>query len=268
MGIQYRVDAALAVITMDDSQSGNLLNQKNLEELNQVLDRALNGTTIRVILLRSNGENFCLGMDLNFFHASHADTPLLSQVVSLYVEVLKKIYRAPKPVIAVINGRVKAGGIGLISACDIVIASQESTFELSEVLLGLIPANVLPFLRLRISIQKARYLILTAACIPASYALAIGLVDEVYPSEEMEKRTKALVKRLLKAAPHAVAYAKSFTEKLWGVDLDDGCRLAQKTFLELAERPDVLAGIAAFNAGDVPAWFNACKSENCSLKGK
>ncbi len=263
MAIEYKVDSGLAIITLADSDSGNRLNQKSLEGLDRSLDEALYDKDVRVILLRSNGKNFCLGMDLEFLQSSQGESSLAKKVIGMYVQVLRKIYEAPKPVVAAINGDVKAGGMGLICACDILLASDQSSFELSEVLLGIIPANVLPFLMSRrVSPAQARYLILTAARLSATQALTIGLVDEVHTGEELEKKTRAVVKGLFRAAPHAVASTKKFTSLLWGKDIEEGSRLAQEELLALIQQPEVMAGIAAFNEGGIPEWFGKFKPQD------
>ena len=174
-------DSNLAVITMQHSSWGNRLNKKNLEDLYQAIYTSIKDPEVRALLLRSNGSRFCLGMDLNYLQDVRKDKKRIEKAIELYTDVLSTIYKSPKPVIALIEGEVKAGGIGLIAACDIVIASENSSFALSEVLLGLIPANVLPYLLcLRIPPQKAKYLILTAKKISAREAEILNLVDEVF----------------------------------------------------------------------------------------
>lgn len=258
--IQYKNDSGLGIITLASSATGNRLNQASLEALQQNLYQALGDDAVRVILIRSDGSNWCLGMDLQFLQDRQSEKDLAVHNIGLYADILSHIYHASKPVIAVVNGDVKAGGMGLLAACDILVASEHSTFELSEVLLGIIPANVLPYLMSRrISPQKARYLVLTAARLNALEARNIGLLDEVHPADQLEKAVKALVKTLFRAAPHAVAQAKQFTARLYGETLDQASLMAQETLLEILQQPEVLAGVAAFNQGETPAWFGKFK---------
>jgi len=258
--VDYQADSGLGIITLADSRNGNRLNRESLTELSQAFNKAIMHDEIRSILLRSNGKNFSLGMDLNFLQSVRGDKSTSVEAVSLYTDLLLKIFESPKPVIALIYGDVKAGGTGLVAACDIVIASDDTTFELSEILLGLIPANVLPFLfSLRIPPQKARYLIMTAKRLTAEEAHALNMIDEVYPLAELEKGTKAVIKSLFRAAPFAVAATKDFTRKLLSTTIDEACNLARDTLLELITRDDVSDGIQAFNEGSTPAWFAKCK---------
>ncbi len=260
--VESYVDSGLAVLTMTDSAGGNRLNTESLSSLSSAFNNALMDDGVRVILLRSNGKNFCLGMDLVFLQNVDGDRTVGEETVGMYVDLLLKIYEAPKPVIALVNGDVKAGGMGLVGACDIIVASEHSTFELSEVLLGLIPANVLPFVfALRIKPQKARYLIMTAKRLTASEAKSEGLVDEVYPIEELEKQLKSLIKGLFRAAPHAVAETKHFTQAILSKNMDEASNLAKDKILEMIGMPEVREGIAAFNEGGIPPWFGKFKPE-------
>ncbi|OHD57421.1 MAG: hypothetical protein A2Y33_08020 [Spirochaetes bacterium GWF1_51_8] len=261
--VEFLADNGLGIITLADSANGNRLNHETLAELSHAFNAAIMHDEIRVILLRSNGKNFSLGMDLQFLLDARGDTTLAEEAVGLYTDLLLKIFEAPKPVVALVYGDIKAGGTGLVSACDIVIASDDTTVELSEALLGLIPANVLPFLfSLRISPQKARYLIMTAKRLNALDAQSIGIIDEVYPMDELEKGAKALIKSLFRTAPSAVAVTKHFTRELLSKTIDESCNHAKKTLIELISRDDVLEGIKAFSEGSTPPWFGKAKFSN------
>ncbi len=258
--VEKYVESGLSVITLADSENGNRLNIESLKALHVAFNESVNDEEVRVILLRSNGTNFCLGMDLVFLQNSDGDRNTGEEAVGLYVDLLKSIYKAPKAVIAFINGNVKAGGIGLIGACDIIVASEKSTFELSEVLLGLIPANVLPFIfSTRISPQKARYIILTAAQLSAHEAKEIQLIDKVFGEDRLEKGIKGILKTLFRAAPGAVAETKKFTEAITFKSMDEACSMAKEKLLELISNPDVIKAVTAFNEGDMPEWFDKCR---------
>lgn len=254
--IDAYTDSNLAVITMQHSSKGNRLNKKNLEDLYQAISTSIKDPEARALLLRSNGSRFCLGMDLDYLQDVRKDKIGIKKAIELYTDVLSTIYKSPKPVLALIEGEVKAGGIGLIAACDIVIASENSSFALSEVLLGLIPANVLPYLLcLRIPPQKARYLILTAKKISAQEAVTLNLVDEVFPQASLEKGLRSVLKSIFRASPQAIAETKDFTQAILFKEIDSACDLAKTRLLELVKNPEVLEAVKAFNEGHVPAWF-------------
>jgi len=258
--ITYKIDSGLALITLAGCHSECRLNHESLTDLHRYMDLAVADPIVKIILLRSLGKDFCTGLDLEFIES---DCIALQTAVELYAGILKKIHAAPKVVIAVINGAVKGGGVGLISACDIIVATDESTFQMPEVLFGIIPANVIPFLVCRrISMQKVRYLILTASKISAKEALAIGLIDEVHSKEDLEKKTKSIIKRLFKANPQALNLAKSFTEQVWGKEINIASDLAKEALLDIIQKPEVKKGITSFNEGKVPEWFSLFKASD------
>lgn len=265
--VETHVDSGLGVITMIDSENGNRLNEETLQELSQAFNSLIKKDDVQVLLLRSDGNPFCLGMDINYLLDVEGNPEIIKVAVELYSDLLLKIYKAPKPVISLINGDVKAGGVGLAAACDIIFASEKSTFQLSEVLLGLLPANVLPFLlSLRLSPQKARYLVLTAKKLTAGEAKMLNLVDEVYPEERLEKETRSVIRTLFRAAPDALTEAKRFTESILYKDIDMACNMAKAKLLELISKTEVMEAISSFNQGEVPTWFTKFRPKKPIVK--
>ncbi|MBU1077309.1 MAG: enoyl-CoA hydratase/isomerase family protein [Spirochaetes bacterium] len=260
--IDTYLDSHLAVITLKNSVNGNVLNRESLKDLIKAVSSGVKEKEARALLLRSDGSNFCLGMDLAMLQSIDTENDDARKTVSSYVELLTLIYTSPKPVICLINGAVKAGGVGLACVCDIIVASERSTFELSEVFFGLIPANVLPFIySLRIPPQKARYLILTAKRLNAEEAKELHLVDEVFEEEGLEKGLKGIIKNIFRASPKAMAEAKKFTGALYHKNVKDGSDLARDKLLEMIADPKVKEGIRAFNEGSFPEWFEKFKPE-------
>jgi methylglutaconyl-CoA hydratase/polyketide biosynthesis enoyl-CoA hydratase PksH len=264
--IRLENDSGLALITLNDSSNGNTLTAHSLTALAQALTDAVHDDSVRAILLRSDGPAFCTGMSLSDAGAKPLGTGEFGNTISLYCECLLKIYRAPKPVVCCITGDVKAGGVGLVSACDIVVASPGATFQLSEIFLGMIPANVLPFLfSLRLAPQTVRYLVLTGKKLSAQEALAIQLVNEVVPAETLERDLRALIKGLFRASPKAVARAKQFTGMLYGEKMDPSIELAKNSFTEMMREPEITKAISDFNDGYSPSWFSPFSPKNSLL---
>jgi enoyl-CoA hydratase/carnithine racemase len=256
-------DSQVAVITLDDGAHGNLLSPEGLGELAAALDRSQKDRRVRAILLRSNGPAFCLGMDLARWAApeSRASLSVAENAVDQYASVLKAISSSTMPVVCLVEGEVKAGGVGLVCACDIVLAGERASFELGEVIFGLIPANVLPMLALRMAPQKARYLVLSSRRITAPEALRLNLVDEILPGRDGERRIRDIFKRILCSSPRALAAAKEFTAELIGKTPEEGSVLARRRLLELMHDPSTLDGITAFQHGHAPAWFSRFRPE-------
>jgi enoyl-CoA hydratase/carnithine racemase len=257
--IEQYEDSHVAVITLNDGQHGNLLSREGVEELAAAFDRSVGDPHVRAILLRSNGPAFCLGMDLARLAspaspASRADS---EKAVDRFAGVLQSIFSAALPVVCLVEGEVKAGGVGLVCASDIVVAEEQASFELGEVIFGMIPANVLPYmLALRVTPQKARYLVMSSRRIPASEALRLNLVDELVPSGDAESRVREILKRLLCSSPRALAAAKDFTAELIGTSPQEGSVRARRRLLEMMHDPSTLDGVRAFQEGHAPSWFS------------
>jgi enoyl-CoA hydratase/carnithine racemase len=256
-------DCGLALVTLANSAGGNTLTPQSLTALSHALTDAVNDDSVRAILVRSDGPVFCTGMSLSDAQGAASDPREIETILSRYCDCLLTIYTAPKPVACCITGDVKAGGVGLAGACDIVIASPAATFQLSEIFLGLIPANVMPFLfSLRLTPQTVRYLVLTGKKLSASDALRLQLVNEVFPAETLERDLRELMKGLFRASPAAVARAKQFTAALFGEKLAPSIELAKKSFLEMMQDHDVTGAISDFNNGFSPPWFSRFSPSN------
>ena len=249
-------------MTLADSAHGNRINAARLAALHEAFERAEAAESVRAIVLRSDGSRFCLGMDFSFFLGTDSGGLTAEEAVKAYSGLLTRMRISSKPVIALVDGDVKAGGIGLIAAADIVIASERSQFQLSEVLLGLIPANVLPFLIERIGERRASWLTLTARTLCATGAREIGLVDEVFTVDALEKETRGFMRTLMRADPHALAATKNFISEIAGLQRDEATQAAARSLLELASRSEVRYAVAAFEDGGLPAWSLRFKPEH------
>ncbi|HUI69067.1 MAG TPA: enoyl-CoA hydratase/isomerase family protein, partial [Spirochaetia bacterium] len=197
--VEQYVDSHVAVITLNDGEHGNLLSPESLGELSAAIKRSQMERDVRAVLLRSSGPSFCLGMNLSrIADSTKADAyEEARRAVSLYGELLHGIFSSPLPFVCLLQGDVKAGGVGLVCACDIVVATEDVSFEMAEVLFGLIPANVLPYLlALRVPAQKVRYLVMSSKKLDAKEALRLNLVDELVSIEDAEKKVRDVMKRL------------------------------------------------------------------------
>jgi methylglutaconyl-CoA hydratase len=259
-GLHAYTDSGAAVLTLTDSAGGNTLTLALLEELQRAVDAAFADPEARVVVLRSDGADFCLGMDLASFAAAGGDEEAARFGSAAYGRLLWTLFSGPKPVVSVVRGRVKAGGVGLVAASDVVVAVPEARFQLSEVYVGMIPATVLPYLLgYRMPLQKARYLVVTAKELEASEAHRIGLVDELVPPEELERAARGVVRSVLRSSPEALRHTKEFTAALGDMDFQGRRRHARETLEALLTDERIGRGITAFGSGELPEWFGRFK---------
>lgn len=207
----------VATVTLNRPAVHNAFN----DDLIARLDNAFTGLgadpKVRVVVLAGNGKSFCAGADLNWMKAmagySEAENVADS---SRLAEMLYKIHSCPKPTVARIHGAALAGGVGLVSACDMAVAAEHAKFGITEVKLGLIPANIALYLVPSIGVRAVRRYGMTGSLFDAAEALRIGLVDEVAPAEQLDAAVAGIVDALLAAAPQAVAECKKLVEHVAG----------------------------------------------------
>lgn len=232
---------------------GNPLNRTLIEAMHDALDFVESTQDISVLILAAQGPIFCDGMDFNeALHTSGDAEMELRQAVRRFHELLERLTRLPVIVAAIVEGKVNAGGMGLVAACDLVYARPEAEFGLSEILFGLLPATVTPFLVRRTGFQATYRMALTAQKINAERARACGLVDEVIddPTDTI-RRLRLRADRLER---DAVARTKTFFADFAGIDAASGQRAADTLTALLGQRQTV-ANIQAFVEGSSPSWL-------------
>ncbi len=257
--VETSVDSGVGLIVMAGGDEGNLLRSSLLKAVTEAVHTHAADSEVRFILLRSRGAHFCLGMDLAAY-LDNTDKVVFEKKIQAYANMLAVLNDCPKTTVAVVEGAVKAGGVGLAAACDIVIAAENVDFELGEAYLGLIPANVMPYLlAMRISPKRAAYLVQSAAVISARDARDIGLVEEVHPPEKMESAVRKLGRRLVRISPKATERYKSFVVDIMGIPFEDRGKRAVDELVKIALEPGTREGVRAFTEGDLPEWFDRFK---------
>ena len=189
--LSYSVESRICSIVLTRPEKRNALDDLLVSELTQALLAASKESEVKVVVLSGEGKAFCAGADLEYlqklsgydFNKNLEDSKNLMRLFHL-------LYTMRKPVIASVNGAAIAGGCGLASACDIVIASDQATFGYSEVSLGFIPAVVLTFLVRRIGEGRARELVLVGRILAAQEAQVLGLVNEVVPASQLDSKVR------------------------------------------------------------------------------
>ncbi len=203
----------VATITLSRPEVRNAFNDAVIAELTQAFAEVGQQAEVRCVVLAAEGPAFCAGADLNWMRrmADYTRAENL-QDASKLAEMLRVIYTCPKPVIARVQGDVYAGGMGLVSACDMVVSVDSANYCLSEVKLGLIPATIAPYVIRAMGPRAAHRWFLTAERFDAAEAYRIGLVHEVVPANALDARVAALAEALCNASPAAVQACKRLVQ--------------------------------------------------------
>ncbi|MGY2002572.1 enoyl-CoA hydratase-related protein [Blastococcus sp. SYSU DS1024] len=246
VGVTRRGPAA--VLTLDSPHNRNALSRALVEQLHAALAAALADAEVRVVVLTGAGPVFCSGADLKEQRAGGAPG-----AVGL-PEVLTLLLTGPKPVVARVNGPARAGGLGLIAACDLAVGPAGATFAFSEVRIGVAPAIIaVPVLR-RMDPRAARELFLTGEPFDGARAGAAGLLDRVVPDDRLDAAVDELVEQLGRGAPEALAVTKRLLRELPGADLQDDFRRMAEVSAERFASAEAREGIAALLEKRRPDW--------------
>jgi enoyl-CoA hydratase/carnithine racemase len=219
-----------------------------------LLNDAEASTACRVIVFEGQEGSFCQGMDLSYLVA-HPDEDVSGEAHE-FARCLDCLRRLRQVVIAAVDGSVNGGGVGLAAAADVVVATARSTFGLPEVVLGLVPAIVLPVLLERMPPHQARRLALSGS-VEASRAAAMGLVDHVVAEpEKLERKVRAVIKHALRCSPDSVADVKHLIERLSGLPRTEALKQGAEHTAERIADPDRLAAVEGFLRGEPLPWFD------------
>jgi polyketide biosynthesis enoyl-CoA hydratase PksH len=232
-------------------KANNSINSQLIQELLSALQAAEADETVKVIILEGLPDVFCTGMDFQEVVDGKDVDPKASS--HDYYNILKQMSQSSKVIVSLVRGKVQAGGVGLVAVSDLVIADETVTFVLSELLFGLLPACVLPFLIRRIGFQKAYRLALTTQEISAAEAYNLGLIDE-YGSNP-NKLISQYVKRLQYLPSSGVRDLKSYVNQLWIIQAETQ-ELAVNKISSLLVDPTVQAKIKRFNNEGIFPWQN------------
>ena len=245
--ILYSVDDAVARITLNRPEKRNALNDALIGAIKQALEQASGDGSVRAIVISGAGKDFCSGADLSALQkiaqASVADnTEDARSLVDLFVQ----IRQIRVPVVAAVRGRALAGGCGLATACDLVLASETARFGYPEVKIGFVPAMVLAILRRNVSEKRAFELITRGEEITASYAKEIGLVNQVFSDDSFDADVNDYVKRFTEVSSTAVALTKSLLYQVDGLEFVEALETGADVNVVARMTDDCQAGIAKF----------------------
>jgi methylglutaconyl-CoA hydratase len=212
--INYLVDNKIALIKLNRPEKRNALNPDLVKELKEKLKNAEEDKNVSIVIITGEGKSFCAGADLSYLNDLRNYSSLENESDSKSLaELFLRIYNFPKPTIAAVNGAAIAGGCGLASVCDIIIADQkQARFGYSEVKIGFIPAVVSIFLIRKIGEGRAKHLLLTGEIIDAEKAYQIGLAN--YLTENVRDYSFQLANELLKNSDFSMQFIKKIVNDI------------------------------------------------------
>lgn len=245
--VQVTLENSVLSCTLNRPDKRNAIDTAMIDALLAALERADLDARVRVVAMRGAGPDFCAGMDLSELLAS-ADRPVEEnrRAALHFGEVFLRMRRLPKPVVAVVRGRALAGGCGLATACDIVLAAESAQFGYPEVQRGFVPAIVLTLLRRAVGEKIAFDLVATGRVLPAREAAALGLVSRVYADAEFEGGVNDVLRALAASSASALAFTKQQFYQLDGLPFEDGIRLGADVNAVSRTTPDFRAALQAF----------------------
>ncbi|MDQ6874797.1 MAG: enoyl-CoA hydratase-related protein [Actinomycetota bacterium] len=252
--VRYVVSAGLATVTLDSPHNRNALSAQLIAELVEALHSAAGDPAVRVIVVTHTGPVFCSGADL----AQAAGSGPAGQPAATMPALLQALWESPKAVVGRVGGPARAGGLGLLAGCDIVVCAREATFAFTEVRLGVVPALISATVLQRVQPTAARELFLTAEVFDGARAVSIGLANSAVPAERLDDEVRRYVDMLLRAGPDALAATKALLRRApaprpTAADLEELSALSVRHFTSAEGQEGIAARREKRDASWVPA---------------
>ena len=245
-------------LTLNRPELHNAFDDSLIAELNRVIALYAANPAVRLLVLRANGKSFSAGADLNWMkRVAQYDFAENKQDAEALAQLMFSLHHFPAPTVAVVQGAAFGGGVGLVSCCDIALASDNTSFCLSEVKLGLVPAVISPYVIAAMGARQAQRYFLTAERFNAQTAFALGLVQQLCTPEQLVEEADKLINTLLTNSPQALRACKQLIQRVdaaVNLELQDYTTTLIASLRASAEGKD---GLAAFLEKRQPAWINS-----------
>jgi methylglutaconyl-CoA hydratase len=240
----------ITVVTLNRPERRNALTLELLTELQAAVKVVSDQPQERVLILRGAGAAFCTGLDLK----AAADHTKAHATAEMVANTLIAISQTHLITIAAVHGAAVAGGAGIMSACDFVVAAKGTKIGYPEVRRGLVAGLVMTFLRRQVGERNMRELLFGSELIDAERAKEIGLVNRVVARDDVMSEAQKFAESVLQGAPGALAQTKRLVDELWWRSVKEDVDLALKHHLQARESDEAREGIAAFNEKRKPKW--------------
>ncbi len=249
--LQVSTDSHVRTLALARPEKRNALNEDLIIALLGELANAAAADDVRVILVRGEGPDFCAGADLESMErmAAEADPAANLADAGLLGALLVAMRRHPKPIVAAVHGHALAGGAGLATACDLVIAREDAVFGYPEVHLGFVPAMVMALLRRIVGEKVAFELVVRGDRIGAEEALGLGLVNRVLPEQEWDEGVRGYVEELSGRSASAVSLIKRLLYGMDGLSFEESIARGAEVNVLARLSPDTREGVRRFLEG-------------------
>jgi methylglutaconyl-CoA hydratase len=240
----------ITLITLNRPERRNALTIELMSDLSSAIENTAADPRQRILILRGAGKAFCTGLDLQ----EAAETQKAHASAEMVAKTLVTLSQTRLVTIAVVHGAAVAGGAGIMSACDFVVAAERTKIGYPEVRRGLVAGLVMTFLRRQLRERDLRELLLMSELIDAKRALEMGLVNRVVSPDELDSAAQEIAAAILQGAPGAIQNSKRLIEKLWSSSVAGDVALALRHHMEARESSEAKEGIAAFLEKRPPNW--------------
>ncbi|SLN42783.1 putative enoyl-CoA hydratase echA8 [Roseivivax jejudonensis] len=250
------IDArGVATLTLARADKHNALSPEMMTELTDAVGRLAADPAVRVVVLAAEGRSFCAGGDLRWMQAQREmDRETRRRESARIAEVLGALAALPQPLIGRLQGNAFGGGVGLASVCDVAIGAEGLKMGLTETRLGLIPANIGPYVIARMGAARARQVFMSARIFDAEEAVRLGLLSRVVAPDDLDAAVEAEIAPYLACAPGAVAAAKALLGDLAGRVEPTAVEHAIDALAARWETEEAEEGLSAFFDKRAPSW--------------
>ena len=248
-------DGPVARVTLARPEVRNAFDEILIDSLTGAFLSFVDDRETRVVILKGEGPTFCAGADIEWMRRAGSWSKAENEAdAERMARMLRAIDDCPKPVVALIQGAAIGGGVGLVAASDVAIATEDTVFSLAEVKLGILPAVISPFVLRSIGSRQARRYFLTGERFGAAEARRIGLVHEVVTAAELNAAADAILAALLTSAPEAVEVAKRLIGHVAGMSPDEAMPVTVRTIADRRATDEAKEGLTAFLEKRPASW--------------
>ena len=254
--IDFEKQGDLGIIWLNRPEIHNAFNEVMIQEVIDCVEAVNKTEETRILILRGRGKSFCAGADLNWMRgvAKYSFEQNFRESLNLS-KCFFTIYTCSKPTIAVVHGAAIGGANGLLAACDMAIADENTTFSLSEVKIGVVPACISPYVTKRVGEYGSRELMLTGKRIKGKEAEYFRLVNKALPAEELDGYLQSLIDLLRTSGPKAMSHCKNLLFNISNKEtLEQALESTARMIAEIRASEEGQEGMAAFLEKRKPKW--------------